>query len=44
MGVQSNVVLVDILVETFRPKDLCNLDQLIVIVMSVEEWLFSEDL
>ena len=44
MGVQSNVVLVDILVETFRSKDLCNLDQLIIVVMSVKERFLAEDL
>ena len=44
MRVQSNVVLVNVLVETFRSKDLRNLDQLVIVVVSVEERLLAEDL
>ena len=44
MGVQGNVVFVDVLVEALCPENLCNLDQLVVVIMAVEEWFLAEDL
>ena len=44
MGIESNVILVDVLVETVGSKDFGNFDQLITIVMAMEEWLLAENL
>ena len=42
-GIQFDLVFVKILVQLLCPQNLCNSDQLIVIVMSMEERLLPED-
>ena len=44
MWVQGNVVLVYVLVQTLRAQNLRDLDELVIIVVSMEEGFFSENL
>lgn len=43
LGIQFNVVLIEILKERFGSKNLGNLHQLIGVTVTVEERLFAED-
>jgi hypothetical protein len=45
VGVQLQIVGVQIMEQLFRSKNLCNLifDKLIIIVVPVEEWFFTEN-
>ena len=44
LWVESDVVFVDVLIQTLRPKHLSNLDQLVVVIVPVKERLLAEDL
>ena len=44
LRVQRDVIFLDILVQTFCAKDFRDFDELVVVVMTVEERLLSEDL
>lgn len=44
MGIEADVVLVDVGKQLVRSKNLRNLDELVIVVMAVEEGLFAEDL
>ena len=44
MGIELNVISLQVCVELLRPKDLRNLHQLVVVVVTVEERLLPEDL
>lgn len=44
LRVQGNVVFLDVLVQPFCAEYLSDLDELVVVVMTVEEWFLSEDL
>ena len=39
----ANIYLVKIIIEVFCAENFSDSDQLIVIIMAVEKWLFSEN-
>ena len=41
--VKGHVVLLDICIEVICAENFCDLDQLIVVVLALEEWLLLED-
>lgn len=42
LRVERNVVLVYVLIQTFSAQHLGDLDELVVVVVSMEEWLLPE--
>lgn len=43
MRIQGHIVLLNIVVEFLSAEDLCNLDELVVVVLALEERLLLED-
>ena len=43
VAIERHVVLLNVVEQVVRAKDLCNLNQLIIVVLSLEEWFFLED-
>jgi len=41
--VKGHVVLLDISIEVICAEDFCDLDQLVIVVLTLEEWLLLED-
>ena len=44
LGVKGYIVLFEILIESLGTQNLGDLHQLVVVIVPVEEWLFTEDL
>ena len=44
LRVESNIVLLDVLIQTLGTENLRDLDQLVIVVMPMEERLLAEDL
>jgi hypothetical protein len=44
MGIQFDLVFVQVGKEILRTQDLGNFDQLVIIIGTMEEWIFSKDL
>ena len=43
VAIERHVVLLNVVEQVVRAKDLCNLNQLIIVVLSLEERLFLEN-
>lgn len=44
LRIQGNIVLFEIVIQVICPKDLRDLDQLVIVVMTMEEGFLPEDL
>ena len=44
LSVKGYIILFEVLIESLRAQNLRDLYQLVIVIVSVEEWLFTEDL
>ena len=44
LSVKGYFILLEVLIESLRTQNLRDLRQLVVVIVPVEEWLFTEDL
>jgi hypothetical protein len=44
LGIQFDIVFLQVCIELIRPEHFSDFDQLVVVIMPVKEWFFSKDL